>query len=52
MEESLERIIKKRIGIDLFQEQLELLSKSDYYAKALYKPQLKHPKSNDIDLDS
>ncbi|CAF2519309.1 unnamed protein product [Rotaria sp. Silwood2] len=49
--ESLERIIKKRIGIDLFQEKLELLSKSDYYAKALRKPQLKLSKSHDMVLD-
>ncbi|CAF4189731.1 unnamed protein product, partial [Adineta steineri] len=49
--ESLERIINKRIGIDFFQEKLELLSKSDYYAKALQKPQLKLSKSNDMILD-
>ncbi|CAF4527141.1 unnamed protein product [Rotaria sp. Silwood1] len=49
--ESLERIIKKRIGVDLFQEKLELLSKSDYYAKALRKPQLKLSKSDDMILD-
>ncbi|CAF1398635.1 unnamed protein product [Adineta steineri] len=49
--ESLERIINKRIGIDLFQEKLEILSKSEYYAKALQKPQLKLSKSNDMILD-
>ncbi|CAF1188763.1 unnamed protein product [Rotaria magnacalcarata] len=49
--ESLERIIKKRIGVDLFQEKLELLSKSDCYAKALQKPQLTFSKSNDMVLD-
>jgi hypothetical protein len=47
----LERIINKRIGVDLFQEKLESLSKSDYYAKALQKPQLKLSKSNDMILD-
>jgi len=35
----------------LFQEKLELLSKSDHYAKALRKPQLKLSKSNDMILD-
>jgi hypothetical protein len=49
--ESLERIINKRIGVDLFQEKLESLSKSDYYAKILQKPQLKLSKSNDMILD-
>ncbi len=47
----MERIINKRIGVDLFQEKLESLSKSDYYAKALQKPQLKLSKSNDMILD-
>ncbi len=49
--ESLERLINKRIGIDLFQEKLEILSKSEYYAKALQKPQLKLTKSSDMILD-
>jgi len=49
--ESLERIINKRIGVDLFQEKLESLSKSDSYAKTLQKPQLKLSKSNDMILD-
>jgi hypothetical protein len=49
--ESLERLINKRIGVDLFQEKLEILSKSEYYAKALQKPQLKLSKSNDMILD-
>ncbi|CAF0903996.1 unnamed protein product [Adineta ricciae] len=49
--ESLERLINKRIGVDLFQEKLETLSKSDHYAKALRKPQLKLSKSNDMILD-
>jgi hypothetical protein len=47
----LERIIKKRIGVELFQEKLEALSKSDSYAKALQKPQLKLSKSADMILD-
>ncbi|CAF2753566.1 unnamed protein product [Rotaria sp. Silwood2] len=49
--ESLERLINKRIGIDLFQEKLETLSKSEYYAKTLQKPQLKISKTNDMILD-
>lgn len=49
--ESLERIINKRIGVDLFQEKLELLSKSDDYAKALQKPQVSFSKPNDMVLD-
>ena len=49
--ESLERIINKRIGVELFQEKLEALSKSDSYAKALQKPQLKLSKSADMTLD-
>lgn len=49
--ESLERLISKRIGIDLFQEKLETLSKSEYYAKALQKPQLKLSKTSDMLLD-
>ncbi|UJR15619.1 hypothetical protein I4U23_002555 [Adineta vaga] len=49
--ESLERLINKRIGIDLFQEKLESLLKSDCYAKALQKPQLKLSKANDMTLD-
>jgi hypothetical protein len=49
--ESLERIIKKRIGVDLFQDKLEALSKSDCYAKTLQKPQLELVKSNDMILD-
>jgi len=51
LSESLGRLINKRIGIDLFQEKLETLSKSEYYAKALQKPQLKLSKSNDMILD-
>jgi len=47
----LERIIKKRIGVELFQDKLEALSKSDSYAKALQKPQLKLSKSTDMILD-
>jgi predicted RNase H-like nuclease (RuvC/YqgF family) len=49
--ESLERLINKRIGVDLFQEKLETLSKSEYYAKTLQKPQLKLSKTNDMILD-
>ncbi|CAF0760234.1 unnamed protein product [Didymodactylos carnosus] len=49
--ESLERIINKRIGIDLFQEKLESLSKSEYYAKALQRPQLKLTNANEMTLD-
>ncbi|CAM4770282.1 unnamed protein product [Rotaria magnacalcarata] len=49
--ESLERLINKRIGIDLFQEKLETLSKSEYYSKTLQKPQLKLSKTNDMILD-
>ena len=49
--EALERLINKRIGIDLFEEKLENLSKSEYYAKALQKPQLKLSKSEDMILD-
>ncbi|CAF1054536.1 unnamed protein product [Rotaria sp. Silwood1] len=49
--EALERLINKRIGIDLFQEKLETLSKSEFYAKALQKPQLKLTKTNDMILD-
>jgi len=44
-------LINKRIGIDLFQEKLEYLSKSEYYAKALQKPQLKISKSADMLFD-
>ncbi len=51
LSEALERLINKRIGIDLFQEKLETLSKSEYYAKALQKPQLKLSKANDMILD-
>ncbi|UJR31047.1 hypothetical protein I4U23_018557 [Adineta vaga] len=49
--ESLERLINKRVGIELFQEKLEILSKSEFYAKALQKPQLKLSKSADMILD-
>ncbi|CAF0981051.1 unnamed protein product [Adineta ricciae] len=49
--EALERLINKRIGIELFQERLETLSKSEFYAKALQKPQLKLSKSADMILD-
>ena len=49
--EALERLINKRIGVDLFQEKLEILSKSEYYAKALQKPQLKLSQSTDMILD-
>ncbi|CAF0823311.1 unnamed protein product [Rotaria sordida] len=49
--ESLERLINKRIGIDLFQEKLETLSKSECYTKTLQKPQLKLSKTNDMILD-
>lgn len=44
-------MINKRIGTDLFQEKLELLSKSEFYAKALQQPQLKLAKSTDMVLD-
>ena len=37
--------------MEFFQEKLETLSKSEYYAKALQKPQLKLSKSNDMILD-
>ncbi|CAF2942941.1 unnamed protein product [Rotaria sp. Silwood2] len=49
--ESLERLINERIDIDLFQEKLAILSKSEYYAKALQTPQLKLSKSTDMILD-
>lgn len=49
--ESLERLINKRIGMDLFQEKLETLSKSDYYAKALREPQLKLSSFSEMVLD-
>jgi len=49
--ESLERIINKCIGCDLFQDKLEALSKSDCYAKALQKSQLELLKSNNMILD-
>ena len=49
--ESLKRIINKRIGVDLFQEKLESLSKSEYYAKAIQKPQLQLSKPTDMILD-
>lgn len=49
--ESLERIVKKRIGLELFQEKLETLSKSDVYAKILQKPQLKFSKPTEMILD-
>jgi hypothetical protein len=49
--ESLERLLNKRIGVDLFQEKLESLSKSDYYAKALREPQLKFSSSTEMILD-
>lgn len=49
--EALERLINKRIGMDLFQEKLETLSKSDSYGKALQKPQLKLSATNDMVLD-
>lgn len=49
--EGLERLINKRIGIDVFQEKLELLSKSEFYGKALQKPQLKLSKPTDMVLD-
>ena len=49
--EGLERLINKRIGVDLFQEKLELLSKSEFYGKALQKPQLKLSKPADMILD-
>ena len=51
LSEALGRLIDKRVGLDLFQEKLELLSKSDFYAKALQKPQLKLSKSTDMILD-
>jgi hypothetical protein len=44
-------LINKRIGIDLFQEKLETLAKSEYYAKTLQRPQLKLSKTNDMILD-
>ena len=44
-------MINKRISIDLFEEKLELLSKSDCYAKALQRPQLKLSKTTDMILD-
>lgn len=37
--------------MDLFQEKLELLSKSEFYAKALQKPQLKLSKSTEMVID-
>ena len=49
--EALERLINKRIGIDLFQEKLEALSKSECYGKALQKPQLRLSIANDMILD-
>ncbi|CAF4465939.1 unnamed protein product, partial [Rotaria sp. Silwood2] len=49
--ESLERLINKRIGIDLFQEKLEVLSKSEFYIEALQKPQLKLSDPSDMILD-
>lgn len=47
----MERIVNKRIGVELFQEKLETLSKSDVYAKILQKPQLKFSKPNEMILD-
>ncbi len=47
----MERIINKRIGVELFQDKLEALSKTESYAKALQKPQLKLSKSTDMTLD-
>lgn len=44
-------MINKRIGIDVFQEKLENLSKSEYYSKTLQRPQLKLSKTSDMILD-
>ena len=49
--ESLERIIQKRIGLDVFQERLESLSKSDAYSKTLQKPQIQISQINELLLD-
>lgn len=49
--ESLERILNKRIGMDLYLEKLESLAKSDVYAKTLQRPQLKIGKVFEMVLD-
>ncbi|CAF4238856.1 unnamed protein product, partial [Rotaria sp. Silwood2] len=49
--ESLVKLIDERIRIDSFLEKLGILSKSEFYAKALQKPQLKLSKSSDMILD-
>ncbi|CAF3187678.1 unnamed protein product [Rotaria sp. Silwood2] len=49
--ESFKQLINKRIGINLFQEKLRIISKSEFYIKALEKPQLKFLVSNEMIFD-
>ncbi|CAF3097937.1 unnamed protein product, partial [Rotaria sp. Silwood2] len=49
--ESLKRLIYNRMGADLFEEKLRVLSKFECYLEALQKPQLILSKSSDLILD-